>query len=77
MSCEKPSYEQPQAPNVYPVVVDGYRTPSVQSPIPTARLYECFDGQPGTIRASLEGAPDAIGRLSQIGEPTGSIKVIS
>lgn len=75
-ACAAPEYEQPQDPNVFPVIVDGYRTPSVASPLPTGRIYECFNGQPGTISASLTSLPQPRGRLSLIEGPVGHLKVI-
>jgi len=75
-SCDVPAYDVPQEPNVYPVSVDGYRTPSVANPIPTARIYECFAGQPGTISALLKSLPEPRGRLSLLSGPVGRIKVI-
>lgn len=75
-ACAAPEYEQPQEPNVYPVIVDGYRTPSVANPNPTGRIYECFAGQPGTIRALLGSTPEPRGRLSLVVGPVGRIRVI-
>jgi len=76
MTCAKPLYEQPQEPNVYPVIIDGYRTPSVANPIPTGRIYECIGILPGTIWASLTEEPEPRGRFSLLGGMIGHIKVI-
>ena len=76
MTCAKPLYEQPQEPNVYPVIIDGYRAESLVKSIPTALIYECIDILPGTIRASLTEYPEPCGRFSLLGGMIGHIKVI-